>query len=80
MYSGSDAFLRVSQLCSEIQKDQLTIGNPNTCAEIKLCLFKPALEIVCCQTEVLDIVSSGEYKWIGLKLLCIDRKKLQSYL
>ena len=35
-------------------------GNPNFCAEAKLCLFfTPAQEIVCRETEFLHTVSSG---------------------
>ena len=40
-------------------KRLVKLGNINTCAEVKLCLFMPALEIVCRKTEVLNTVSSG---------------------
>ena len=53
--------LCISQLYSGIQKDQLNIGNPNTCAEVKLrlLLFMPTLEIVCRETEAFNTVISG---------------------
>ena len=37
------------------------LGNPNTCAEAKLCLFlfMAALEIVCCETEIFKTISFG---------------------
>ena len=34
-------------------KGPVELGNPNTCAEVKLCLCNPALEIVCHENEVL---------------------------
>ena len=37
-------------------KESFELGNPNACAEVKLCFFcfffMSALEIVCCETEV----------------------------
>ena len=51
----------VYQLYSEIRKRTIEPGNPNICVEAKLYLFlfMPTLEIVCCETEVLETVISG---------------------
>ena len=39
-------------------KRPFELGNPNTCAEVKLCcFFMPAQKIVCRDTEVLNTVS-----------------------
>ena len=41
-------------------KRPVKLTKPNTCAEVRLGLFFiPAQEIVCRQTEALNIVSSG---------------------
>ena len=42
-------------------KDPVELGNLNTSAEVKLCLFlfMPVLKIVCRGIEVLKTVSSG---------------------
>ena len=54
----------VSKLYSVIRKDKYsrTIGNPNTCAEVKLCLFlfMPALKVVCRKTEALNTANSAQ--------------------
>ena len=45
-------------------------GNPNTCAEVKLCLFfifNPAQKIVCCETEDSIQLASTKFKLIRLK-------------
>ena len=41
-------------------------GNPNTCAEVNQCLFlfKPALEIVCRETEVFKQLVLANYERI----------------
>ena len=53
-------FLFVTTLLGNT-KGPVELDIPNTCAEVKLCLFlfMPAQEIVCRKTEVLKTVSSG---------------------
>ena len=42
-----------------IPKGLVELGNSNTCAEVKLCLFPSVVAIVCHKIEVLKTVSSG---------------------
>ena len=50
----------MSQILLGNQKGPIKLDNPNTSAEVKLFLFLfMAQEIVCCETEVFNTVSSG---------------------
>ena len=51
----------VHTLLNHPVKGIIKLGNPNTCAEVKLCLFlfTLTLEIACHETKVLKTVSSG---------------------
>ena len=71
MHLGKHLMLLSSDLNKQLQisgygnpKRLVELGNPNTCAELKLCLFllTSAPEKVCCETEVLK-----KYNRLGRK-------------
>ena len=56
-------------------KEPVELGNLNTCADVKLCLFMPALEIVLHETEVLKELVMVSTNGFAGKLLSTDRKE-----
>ena len=57
------------------------LGNPNTCAEVKLCLFlfTSALEIICRETEILNTVSYSSVRADSLQKFSLKVERNHSF-
>ena len=62
-------------------KEYITVANPNTCTEVKLCLFlfMSALEAVCSDTEVFKTVSSKSVRMDLLENLSLQIKRKHGF-